>query len=72
MISRLGHFDARDDPAFGDNMTMTWELIETDDGTRVKIRAEEVTSGGVAVRSAGGNAAFGGRPRCHREFLAGR
>ncbi len=34
-----------DDPAFEGTMTMTWELVETDDGTRVEIRAEDVPPG---------------------------
>ena len=37
-------FDS-DDPAFAGTMTMTWELGETDDGTRVEIRADDVPDG---------------------------
>lgn len=34
-----------DDPAFSGTMTMTWELSEAEDGTRIEIRAENVPSG---------------------------
>jgi uncharacterized protein YndB with AHSA1/START domain len=34
-----------DDPAFAGTMTMTWELIRTDDGTRIEIRADDVPPG---------------------------
>lgn len=37
-------FDS-DDPAFAGTMTMTWELVEADDGTRVEIRADDVPDG---------------------------
>lgn len=34
-----------DDPAFSGTMTMTWQLEDTDGGTRVTIRAVDVPSG---------------------------
>lgn len=34
-----------DDPAFAGTMMMTWELVVTDDGTRVEIRADDVPDG---------------------------
>jgi uncharacterized protein YndB with AHSA1/START domain len=34
-----------DDPAFAGTMTMTWDLAETPDGTRVTITAEDVPDG---------------------------
>ena len=34
-----------DDPANAGTMTVTWELTELDDGTRVEIRADDVPSG---------------------------
>ena len=45
---------ASDDPAFAGTMTMTWELVVTDDGTRVEIRAGDVPKGiSVADHAAG-------------------
>jgi uncharacterized protein YndB with AHSA1/START domain len=46
-------FDS-DDPAFAGTMTMTWELVVTDDGTRVKIRADDVPDGISAQDHAAG------------------
>lgn len=43
-----------DDPAFTGTMTMTWELVATDDGTRVEIRAEDVPDGISASDHAAG------------------
>ena len=43
-----------DDPAYHGTMTMTWELTETADGTRVEIRAENVPSGVSAEDHAAG------------------
>lgn len=43
-----------DDPAFAGTMTMTWELVVTDDGTRVEIRAEDVPDGISASDHAAG------------------
>jgi uncharacterized protein YndB with AHSA1/START domain len=37
-------FDS-DDPQFAGAMTMTWSLLETGDGTRVEIRADDVPPG---------------------------
>lgn len=34
-----------DDPAYGDTMTMTWEVSAVDNGTRVEIRADDVPVG---------------------------
>ncbi|MFD9738437.1 SRPBCC domain-containing protein [Umezawaea sp. NPDC059074] len=34
-----------DDPAFAGTMTMTWEVVAVDGGTRVEIRAEDVPDG---------------------------
>jgi uncharacterized protein YndB with AHSA1/START domain len=34
-----------DDPAFAGTMTMTWELADEGDGTRVQVRAEDVPTG---------------------------
>jgi len=34
-----------DDPAYAGTMTMTWELIQGDGGTRVEIKAEDVPEG---------------------------
>lgn len=43
-----------DDPAFDGTMTMSWELVETADGTRVEIRAEDVPPGISAEDHAAG------------------
>lgn len=43
-----------EDPAFHGTMTMTWELAETADGTRVEIRAENVPTGISAEDHAAG------------------
>lgn len=43
-----------DDPALTGTMTMTWELVVTDDGTRVEIRAEDVPDGISASDHAAG------------------
>ncbi|QBI18857.1 ATPase [Egibacter rhizosphaerae] len=45
---------ASDDPAFAGTMTMTWELVAADDGTRVEIRAEDVPDGISAADHAAG------------------
>jgi len=37
-------FDS-EDPQFAGAMTMTWSLLETGDGTRVEIRADDVPPG---------------------------
>jgi uncharacterized protein YndB with AHSA1/START domain len=37
-------FDS-DDPQFAGTMTMTWSLQETDGGTRVEVRADDVPAG---------------------------
>lgn len=37
-------FDS-DDPRFAGTMTMTWSLLDADDGTRVEIRADDVPPG---------------------------
>lgn len=37
-------FDS-EDPSFAGTMTMTWSLLETGDGTRVEIRADDVPPG---------------------------
>jgi len=34
-----------DDPSFAGTMTMTWEVVAVDGGTRVEIRAEDVPDG---------------------------
>jgi len=34
-----------DDPAFAGMMTITWELSEADEGTRVQVRADDVPAG---------------------------
>lgn len=49
-------FDS-DDPQFAGAMTMTWSLLETGDGTRVEIRAEDVPPGISAADHATGLAA---------------
>jgi uncharacterized protein YndB with AHSA1/START domain len=43
-----------DDPDLAGTMTMTWEVTETDDGTRVDIRADGVPSGISAEDHAAG------------------
>jgi uncharacterized protein YndB with AHSA1/START domain len=43
-----------DDPDLAGTMTMTWEVTETDDGTRVDIRADGVPSGISAADHAAG------------------
>ena len=43
-----------DDPAFAGTMTMTWELAETDEGTRIEIRADDVPAGISAADHAAG------------------
>ena len=45
---------ASDDPAVAGTMTMTWELVVADDGTRVDIRAEHVPDGISAADHAAG------------------
>lgn len=46
-----------DDPQFAGTMTMTWSLHETDDGTRVEVRADDVPPGISAEDHASGLAA---------------
>jgi uncharacterized protein YndB with AHSA1/START domain len=43
-----------DDPAHAGTMTMTWELIPVDGGTRVDVRAEDVPAGISAEDHAAG------------------
>ena len=43
-----------DDPAFSGTMTMRWELVAVDGGTRVEIRAEQVPAGISAEDHAAG------------------
>jgi uncharacterized protein YndB with AHSA1/START domain len=45
-----------DDPAYAGTMTMTWELTETDGGTRVDIVADNVPDGVAAEDHAAGMA----------------
>lgn len=49
-------FDS-DDPQFAGTMTMTWSLLETDDGMRVEVRADDVPAGISAEDHATGLAA---------------
>ena len=46
-----------DDPRFAGTMTMTWSLLETDDGTWVEVRADDVPEGISAEDHATGLAA---------------
>ena len=43
-----------DDPAFAGTMTMTWEVTEVDDGSRVEFRADDVPDGISAEDHAAG------------------
>jgi uncharacterized protein YndB with AHSA1/START domain len=43
-----------DNPAFAGTMTITWELVPTDEGTRVEIRADNVPEGISAEDHAAG------------------
>jgi uncharacterized protein YndB with AHSA1/START domain len=43
-----------DNPAFAGTMTMTWQLVPADEGTRVEIRAENVPEGISAEDHAAG------------------
>jgi uncharacterized protein YndB with AHSA1/START domain len=43
-----------DDPSFAGTMTMTWELVAANDGTRVEIRADDVPDGISAEDHAAG------------------
>jgi uncharacterized protein YndB with AHSA1/START domain len=43
-----------DNPAFAGTMTMTWELVPADEGTRVEIRADNVPEGISAEDHAAG------------------
>lgn len=43
-----------DDPTFSGTMTMTWELVAVDGGTRVEVRAEQVPAGISAEDHAAG------------------